>query len=245
MKWIEALKIWNAQHNAGKWCVAKKGSPEYDQVKAIMARGKEHVKTGKGTKEMMEHLKAKKAAKKPDEADTLIAEMDEILKGGAKPAASAPKAPARDVAGEMALIHQIAASHAKRYGEESEKKKKVMAFLKAAAAHIKQRRLAREAAAKPAPRAASPPRAPRRGQPDTRSRSTAPVKGRVEMSASEKEAAKARLYHNIANTEEVLRDLQARIRNPNFTVVQRNNMEMQEFKLLRIIAKMRKQVAAL
>ena len=35
LRWIEALKIWNAKHNPGKWCVARKGSSEYDQVKAI------------------------------------------------------------------------------------------------------------------------------------------------------------------------------------------------------------------
>jgi hypothetical protein len=40
MRWVEALKIWNAEHNPGKWCVAKKGSPEYDQVRAIMDKHK-------------------------------------------------------------------------------------------------------------------------------------------------------------------------------------------------------------
>lgn len=36
MRWVEALKIWNAEHNPGKYCVVKKGTPEYDQVRAIM-----------------------------------------------------------------------------------------------------------------------------------------------------------------------------------------------------------------
>ena len=40
MRWVEALKIWNAEHNPGKWCVAKKGTPEYAQVRAIMDKDK-------------------------------------------------------------------------------------------------------------------------------------------------------------------------------------------------------------
>lgn len=35
MRWVEALKLWNAQHNPGKWCVVRKGTPEYDEVKKI------------------------------------------------------------------------------------------------------------------------------------------------------------------------------------------------------------------
>jgi len=34
--WIEALKKWNAGKPA--WCIPRKGSKEYDEVKAIMAR---------------------------------------------------------------------------------------------------------------------------------------------------------------------------------------------------------------
>jgi hypothetical protein len=34
MKWLEALKQWNAQHG-GKWVIPKKGSPEHAEVKAI------------------------------------------------------------------------------------------------------------------------------------------------------------------------------------------------------------------
>lgn len=36
MKWIEALKIYN--HGKGSWCIARKGSAEYDEVKKIMLR---------------------------------------------------------------------------------------------------------------------------------------------------------------------------------------------------------------
>ena len=38
MKWIDALKVWNEQHN-GTWCVPKKGTPGYNQVIAIMNAG--------------------------------------------------------------------------------------------------------------------------------------------------------------------------------------------------------------
>ena len=34
--WIEALKEYNKGHN--KWCVVKKGTPEYNEVKKIMER---------------------------------------------------------------------------------------------------------------------------------------------------------------------------------------------------------------
>ena len=40
-KWLSALKTWNSSRNAGSmWCMPKKGSKEYDEVKAIM-EGKE------------------------------------------------------------------------------------------------------------------------------------------------------------------------------------------------------------
>lgn len=38
MKWVEALRIFNK--NRGMWCIAKKGSPEYDEVKKIMNSSK-------------------------------------------------------------------------------------------------------------------------------------------------------------------------------------------------------------
>lgn len=36
--WIEALKEYNKGHNM--WCVVKKGTPEYDEVKKIMEKKK-------------------------------------------------------------------------------------------------------------------------------------------------------------------------------------------------------------
>ena len=53
MKWIDALKVWNEQHN-GTWCVPKKGTPGYSQVIAIMNAGaptaKAEVDTATATK---------------------------------------------------------------------------------------------------------------------------------------------------------------------------------------------------
>jgi hypothetical protein len=40
MKWIEALKEWNAKMNKGVWKIPKKGTKEYDQVKKLMDKGK-------------------------------------------------------------------------------------------------------------------------------------------------------------------------------------------------------------
>lgn len=34
MKWLDALKAWNEQHG-GRWTIPKKGSPEYDAVRAL------------------------------------------------------------------------------------------------------------------------------------------------------------------------------------------------------------------
>lgn len=39
MKWIQALKEWNSKTNKGKWCIPRKGSSEYDDVKKIMNKG--------------------------------------------------------------------------------------------------------------------------------------------------------------------------------------------------------------
>ena len=35
MKWLDALKIFNREHT-GKWCIPKKGTPEYQTVVDIM-----------------------------------------------------------------------------------------------------------------------------------------------------------------------------------------------------------------
>jgi len=49
--WIEALKEWNAKHNPGKWCVAKKGTKEHAEVRAIMDRMKKGGKGGPSVEE--------------------------------------------------------------------------------------------------------------------------------------------------------------------------------------------------
>lgn len=40
MKWIEALRLWNSEHNKGTWCVPRKGTPEHAVVKALMGDSK-------------------------------------------------------------------------------------------------------------------------------------------------------------------------------------------------------------
>lgn len=35
-KWITALKKWNASRSNEKWCVPKKGTAEYQEVRKIM-----------------------------------------------------------------------------------------------------------------------------------------------------------------------------------------------------------------
>lgn len=42
MRWIDALREWNA--GAGKWCIPKKGTEEYDAVRALMGPKVEKVK---------------------------------------------------------------------------------------------------------------------------------------------------------------------------------------------------------
>ena len=37
-KWIKALKLWNSKRKGKKYLVPKKGTPEYAQVKKIMAK---------------------------------------------------------------------------------------------------------------------------------------------------------------------------------------------------------------
>lgn len=52
--WIEALREWNSKHNAGTWCVPRKGSKELEAARAILAR----IKKERGGK-----VEAPKAAK--------------------------------------------------------------------------------------------------------------------------------------------------------------------------------------
>ena len=47
--WIEALKEYNKGHD--KWCVVKKGTPEYNEVKKIMERMKDEDQRQKKKKE--------------------------------------------------------------------------------------------------------------------------------------------------------------------------------------------------
>ena len=37
--WITALKAWNAKSKKGTWCVPRKGTKEYDEVRSMMGGG--------------------------------------------------------------------------------------------------------------------------------------------------------------------------------------------------------------
>ena len=66
MKWIEALRKWNAEHNPSKWCVPRKGTAEHAEVKAMMGTKveKAKAKAAKAKAEMREELKAVPIKKK-------------------------------------------------------------------------------------------------------------------------------------------------------------------------------------
>jgi hypothetical protein len=50
---MEAVKIWNAEHNAEKWCIPRKDTSEYREVRAIM-EGKPSPKKVKASAERRE-----------------------------------------------------------------------------------------------------------------------------------------------------------------------------------------------
>lgn len=87
MRWVDALKQWNA--GSGKWCIPRKGTEEYDAVRAIMGP------------------KAEKAPKAPKE-----------LKGKAEKApkeAKAPKASLQDMAAAVGVPMKTMKSAAADY----------------------------------------------------------------------------------------------------------------------------------
>lgn len=83
MKWLEALKQWNAGHG-GRWTIPKKGTPEHNQVLAIQGRtGAEE--PDEETKAMVDAIEAEMAGgeamakpmgKKPRKKKTQDAETD-------------------------------------------------------------------------------------------------------------------------------------------------------------------------
>jgi hypothetical protein len=77
MKWIEALKVFN--QGKGTWCVARKGTPEYDEVKRIMnsskpeAVAKRNEERGEKVKEQLKEV-ASASSKRREEAKKKYAE---------------------------------------------------------------------------------------------------------------------------------------------------------------------------
>ena len=78
MKWIDALKV----YNAGKmWCVPRKGTPEYDEVKKIMNRTKPaevEQRNVERREKSMEQLKALDTRKKIEERREKEASRDAV-----------------------------------------------------------------------------------------------------------------------------------------------------------------------
>jgi hypothetical protein len=77
MKWIEALKVFN--QGKGTWCIARKGTPEYDEVKRIMnsskpeAVAKRNEERGEKVKEQLKEV-ASASSKRREEAKKKYAE---------------------------------------------------------------------------------------------------------------------------------------------------------------------------
>lgn len=77
MKWIEALKVYN--QGKGSWCIARKGTPEYDEVKRIMnsskpeAVAKRNEERGEKVKEQLKEV-ASASSKRREEAKKKYAE---------------------------------------------------------------------------------------------------------------------------------------------------------------------------
>ena len=66
MKWIDALKVWN-KGKGGSWCIPKKGSADYDAVRAIMERAKPEAVAARNTErsaKALEQLRAVEAEAK-------------------------------------------------------------------------------------------------------------------------------------------------------------------------------------
>lgn len=75
MRWVEALRIWNAK-SGGTWCIPRKGSPEYDAVKKIMGPTKKEmtkaaVKVAKAVKEAAPKADTRPYAKAPGVASAI------------------------------------------------------------------------------------------------------------------------------------------------------------------------------
>jgi len=77
MKWVEALKFYN--QGKSSWCVARKGTPEYDEVKKIMMRdkpeavAKRNEERGEKVKEQLKEI-ASASSKRREEARKKYAE---------------------------------------------------------------------------------------------------------------------------------------------------------------------------
>jgi hypothetical protein len=82
LKWVDALKIFN--QGKEKWCIPKKGTPEYNEVKAIMEKGKK-IKGGRYdpfAPDVLAKLEAKQKAMGPQYQCPYIYTPSEDIKRG-------------------------------------------------------------------------------------------------------------------------------------------------------------------
>ncbi len=75
MKWIQALKDWNSKTNKGKWCIPRKGSSEYDDVKKIMSGQDSRPYATGGYINFSKQLKPKIKKEQPNLSDKEIASI--------------------------------------------------------------------------------------------------------------------------------------------------------------------------
>ena len=91
MKWIEALKLYNK--GKGMWCIAKKGTPEYDEVKKIMNRDKAPAVAERNKERSQKSLEQLKGEASKSEARRAEArkKYEEKVKDRSHPTVRAPR----------------------------------------------------------------------------------------------------------------------------------------------------------
>jgi hypothetical protein len=66
--WITALKKWNQKNPDGHWCVPKKGTQDYEEVRKIMGGSSEPTKINDAKEPVSKKLASKSQMKKPQGA---------------------------------------------------------------------------------------------------------------------------------------------------------------------------------
>jgi hypothetical protein len=111
VKWVEALKEWNAKHNGGRWCVPKKGTTEYDAVMRIV-KGEKHEepKEPEAPKKKFQFKRPAKKAEEPKEEPKPVPKMIKASEAARKMAEPRPiikRHSSEDMKGVAKLINEI------------------------------------------------------------------------------------------------------------------------------------------